>query len=175
MTADPRCPHCSEKVSATATWCMHCGREFESPVDAGTGTTVLDAGGSQTATALETALNSGDLDGIRRALSRGDSGPTLVGIGLGTVALFTLPFASPPGVTLWYLLAVVGVGSVAATQATVDAAIRTGVKALALAPFMLVFIDVLLGGFNTAAPTALLGPAVYAGLALYGLRQYRRR
>lgn len=26
---DPRCPDCGGPVSATATWCMHCGAEFE--------------------------------------------------------------------------------------------------------------------------------------------------
>jgi hypothetical protein len=179
MTADPRCPHCSEKVSATATWCMHCGRDFDSPVDAGTGTTVLDAGGSQTASNLETALNAGDLDGVRTALTRSDSGPTLVGVGLAAVALFTLPFVSPPGLTLSYLLVVAGVGAVAATKSSADAAIRTGGKALALAPFLLVFVDVLIGylfsGAVATTPTVLLGPAVYAGVVMYGVRLYRRR
>ncbi len=33
MREDPRCPHCEEKVSATAAWCMHCGRDFDSPVN----------------------------------------------------------------------------------------------------------------------------------------------
>ncbi|WP_336337486.1 hypothetical protein [Haloarcula brevis] len=179
MTADPRCPHCSEKVSATATWCMHCGRDFDSPVDAGTGTTVLDAGGGRTASDLETALNAGDVDGIRAALSRSDSGPTLVGVGLAAIGLFTLPLVSPPGLTLASLLVVAGVGAVAATKATVDAAIRTGGKALAFAPFLLVFLDVLLGyllsGAVVAGPTVLLGPAVYAGVVTYAVRLYRRR
>jgi hypothetical protein len=35
MRSDPRCPACDGKVSATAQWCMHCGRDFEQPVDAG--------------------------------------------------------------------------------------------------------------------------------------------
>ncbi|WP_312620855.1 hypothetical protein [Haloarcula sp. 1CSR25-25] len=179
MTADPRCPHCSEKVSATATWCMHCGRDFDSPVDAGTGTTVLDAGGSQTASDLETALNAGDLDGVRGALTGSGRGPTLVGIGLAAIALFTLPYATPPGNTLWYLLAVAGVGAVAATQPTVDDAVGTGGKSLALAPFFVVFVDVLWGylvsGLVSASPTVLFGPAIYAGLVMFGIRRYRRR
>ncbi|MEF8829159.1 MAG: hypothetical protein V5A49_08990 [Haloarcula sp.] len=179
MTADPRCPHCSEKVSATATWCMHCGRDFDSPVDAGTGTTVLDAGGSQTTSDLEAALNAGDLDGVRGALARSERGATLVGIGLAAIALFTLPYATPSGNTLWYLLAVAGVGAVAATQATVDGAVDTGGKALALAPFFVVSVDVLQGylvsGAVAASPTVLFGPAIYAGLVMFGLRRYRRR
>jgi len=179
MTADPRCPHCSEKVSATATWCMHCGRDFDSPVDAGTGTTVLDAGGSQTTSDFEAALNAGDLDGIQNALAQSDNGPRLVGVVLAGIALFTLPIVSPPGVTLSYLLVVAGVGAIAATQSTFDAAIRTGGKALALAPFLLVFIDVFLGylfgGTVATSATVLVGPAIYAGLVMYGVRRYRRR
>lgn len=179
MTADPRCPHCSEKVSATATWCMHCGRDFDSPVDAGTGTTVLDAGGSRTTADLERALNAGDLTGIQGALARSERGPTLVGIGLAALALFTLPYATPSGTALWYLLAVAGVGAVAATQSSADDAVRTGGKALALAPFFVVFADVLTSyltaGLVTASPTALFAPAIYAGLVVYGVRWYRRR
>ena len=178
MTADPRCPHCSEKVSATATWCMHCGRDFDSPVDAGTGTTVLDAGGSQTTSDLEAALNAGDLDGIQNALAQSDNGPTLVGVVLAAIALFTLPLVLPPGLGL-YLLVVAGVGAIAATQSTVDAAVRTGGKALALAPFLLVFLDVFLeylfGGAIAATPAVLVGPAIYAGLVMYGVRLFRRR
>jgi len=50
MRSDPRCPSCDGKVSATATWCMHCGRDFEDPVDAnaaggGTVTTTREATG----------------------------------------------------------------------------------------------------------------------------------
>ncbi|MDT3436957.1 hypothetical protein KZ498_19125 [Haloarcula sp. 1CSR25-25] len=158
---------------------MHCGRDFDSPVDAGTGTTVLDAGGSQTASDLETALNAGDLDGVRGALTGSGRGPTLVGIGLAAIALFTLPYATPPGNTLWYLLAVAGVGAVAATQPTVDDAVGTGGKSLALAPFFVVFVDVLWGylvsGLVSASPTVLFGPAIYAGLVMFGIRRYRRR
>lgn len=179
MTADPRCPHCSEKISATATWCMHCGRDLDSPVDAETGTTVLDAGGSQTPSDLEAALNAGDFDSIQEALAGSDQGPTLAGFGLAAVALFTLPYATPPGNTLWYLLAVAGVGAVAATQVTMDGAIETGGRSLALAPFFVVSADVLSGylvsGLVSAGPTVLFGPAIYAGLVVFGIRRYRRR
>ncbi|WP_058993076.1 hypothetical protein [Haloarcula sp. CBA1127] len=157
---------------------MHCGRDFESPVDAGTGTTVLDAGGSQTTSDLEAALNAGDLDGIQNALTRSDNGPTIVGVVLAGIALFTLPLVSPPGAAL-YLLVVAGVGAIAATQSTFDGALRTGGKALALAPFLLVFIDVFLGylfsGMVATSATVLVGPAIYAGLVMYGIRWYRRR
>lgn len=43
MRQDPRCPSCDGKVSATADWCMHCGREFDAPVDAN-----ADGGGEVT-------------------------------------------------------------------------------------------------------------------------------
>jgi len=42
MVSDPRCPECNGAVGTTATYCMHCGAEFERPVgvdgDAGTDT-----------------------------------------------------------------------------------------------------------------------------------------
>ncbi|KAA9399160.1 hypothetical protein Har1130_13220 [Haloarcula sp. CBA1130] len=157
---------------------MHCGRDFDSPVDAGTGSTVLDAGGSQTTSDLEAALNAGDLDGIQNALAQSENGPTIVGVVLAGIALVTLPLVSPPGALL-FLLIVAGVGGIAATQSTSEAAVRTGGKALALAPFLLVFIDVFLGylfgGAVAISATILIGPAIYAGLVMYGVRLYRRR
>ncbi|WP_424002300.1 hypothetical protein ACOZ4I_01455 [Haloarcula salina] len=168
MREDPRCPHCTEKVSATARWCMHCGRDFDAPVDAG-------SLGSSTTADIETAMESGDFSGLLVSFEEHDSGPLLVGIALGVVALFTLPFASPAGVTLWYLLAVVGIGYVAADADSVDAALDRGAKALALTPFLLVFVRIILSGFMTVSVLSLLAPSVYAALVLFAHRAISRR
>lgn len=45
MRADPRCPSCDGKVSASADWCMHCGREFDAPVDRSRGSDDSDSYG----------------------------------------------------------------------------------------------------------------------------------
>ncbi|WP_226011162.1 hypothetical protein [Halomicrobium salinisoli] len=74
MREDPRCPHCEEKVSATAAWCMHCGRNFESPVNAGSdgalddllGSAVTDAGASGSSASGEV----GDLGDVLAVLDR---------------------------------------------------------------------------------------------------------
>lgn len=171
MREDPRCPHCTEKVSATARWCMHCGRDFDAPVDAAHGRSP----GSSAAADIETAMESGDFSGILVSFEEHDSGPLLVGIALGVVALFTLPFASPDGVTLWYLLAVVGIGYVAADADSVDVALDRGAKALAVTPFLLVFVRILLSGFLTVSVVSLIAPTVYAALVLFAHRAIARR
>jgi len=66
MPSDPRCPRCDGKVSARATWCMHCSADFEVP---GEGRRTVD----QTATAegtLARLVRSFDRnDGTRQVLS----------------------------------------------------------------------------------------------------------
>lgn len=167
MPSDPRCPHCSEKVSATATWCMHCGRDFDQPVEADGGRPVGSGRGETTDVAA--ALESGDIDGLRHALERSDTGMTTVGIAYAVIALVTLPFVAPGGVTLLYLVAVAAVGYVAADQRSLSTAIERGGQALAAAPFLLWLVAGLFGSAAVSA-TALLGPVVYAGLVLYGIR-----
>lgn len=57
---DPNCPSCGEPVSATASYCMHCGTDFE-PVDAdpspgddrGTGALTHDPGSDTTTSLLD--------------------------------------------------------------------------------------------------------------------------
>lgn len=171
MREDPRCPHCTEKVSATATWCMHCGRDFDAPVDAGDSRSL----GSSTTADIETAMESGDISGLLASFEDHDSGPLLVGIALGVVALFTLPFASPAGVTPWYLLAVVGIGYLAADADSVDASLERGAKALALTPFLLVFVRLLLAGVAAVSVASLIAPIVYAALVLFVHRAIRRQ
>ncbi|WP_225335619.1 hypothetical protein [Halomicrobium urmianum] len=76
MREDPRCPHCEEKVSATAAWCMHCGRDFESPVDAEgggaldqlLGSAVTDAGTPGSSASGEVS----DVDDVLSVLDRSE-------------------------------------------------------------------------------------------------------
>ncbi|WP_254272573.1 zinc ribbon domain-containing protein [Haloarcula marina] len=165
MVSDPRCPHCSEKVSATATWCMHCGADFEAPVDADGGYLASGEGAR-----LQSALESGDFDGVLVATDRFDGGTTAVGVVLGFAALVTLPIVSPPGVTLLYLAACVGIGVFAANQPTVREAIRDGGTALAVVPFVLWLLAALLFG-RPASVWNLAGPIVYAGVVLFVTRK----
>ncbi|MFC6864011.1 zinc ribbon domain-containing protein [Halomicroarcula sp. GCM10025817] len=158
MRPDPRCPHCNEKVSSTATWCMHCGADFEEPVD---------AGGSDLASVLE----RGDTDDVLVVVGDSEYGPSAAGIVLGAVALFTLPVVSPPGVTLLYLVAVVAVGYLAAQRETFADAVDRGVQLLALAPFAL-WVVAALGG-RPVGFGVLVGPVVYAALLLFAARRIR--
>jgi len=175
MVSDPRCPHCSEKVSATATWCMHCGRDFDGPVDADGGRLRTDTN-RRGEPDLEAALNEGDLGAIVDAAERGEAGGKAVGVALAVVALLTLPMVAPTsGATLVYLVLVGLVGYVAATQDSVAGAVETGTKALAAAPFVLWAFVALQRGFTGVTVSSLFGPVVYAGLALYAARAYRRR
>ncbi|MBX0350442.1 hypothetical protein [Haloarcula pellucida] len=169
MVSDPRCPYCDGKVSATATWCMHCGQDFETPVDADGGRVV--GYGSDDAADFEAALDAGDLDGAIRALRMRENGPKVVGIVLGLVALVTVPLVSPAGVTLLYLAAAVGVGLYASRQPSVDDALRDGGTVLAVVPLVLWLAAALLSGFVGFGVLDLFGPVVYAGLVLFATRR----
>ena len=149
MVSDPRCPHCSGKVSATATWCMHCGEDFEDPIDADTGRPVEGRG--------DRGLSSD-----AGALSGSDSGAKAVGVVLAVAALVTLPWASPGGVTLFYLLAVAGIGIYASTQPTASDALRDGGAALAIAPILLWLVAAFTGGVGGVSASSLLTPFIYA-------------
>ncbi|MBV0925426.1 zinc ribbon domain-containing protein [Halomicroarcula limicola] len=167
MRADPRCPHCSEKVSATATWCMHCGADFSTPIDASGG----QFAGEASMVELESALEAGDVTGATRLLRHRTDGSRLVGVALGIVALVTLPLVAPAGVTWAYLAAVVAIGAYAARQPSVDDAVRDGGTALAVAPILLWIVAAVLRGFAGVSAVNLLGPALYAGAVLFAVRR----
>lgn len=169
MVSDPRCPHCDGKVSATATWCMHCGQDFAEPVEADGGRVV--GHGLEEPSGLLSALESGDAGAIGRTVERREDGPKVVGVVLAVVAFVTFPIVSPPGVTVLYLAAVAGVGLYAARQPSADDAIRDGGTALALVPLALWLATALLSGFVGVGVTDLLGPVVYAGLVLFATRR----
>jgi len=160
MVSDPRCPHCDGKVSATAMWCMHCGADFERPVDADTGRAV--EGRNRQRADLERALNSGDVNELSSALDSKGIGSAFAGLAVAFAALVTLPFVSPPNVTALYLAAVVGIGIYAARQSSTGAAVRKGGFAMAAVPFALWLLSPLVNGIASFALGKLLGPLVYA-------------
>ncbi|MFC6757051.1 hypothetical protein ACFQER_10665 [Halomicroarcula sp. GCM10025894] len=121
MRSDPRCPACAGKVSSTATWCMHCGEDFPTAVDADSGRPVQDR-------ATEKADYEESVDG-------GSSDATTVGFLVAIVGLVTLPFATPPNMLLFYAAAAVGSGIYAARQASLREAASKGGLALAVAPW----------------------------------------
>lgn len=172
MVSDPRCPHCDGKVSATATWCMHCGQDFAEPVDADGGRVV--GHGLHDSTGLLSAVESGDTRAIGRAFESREDGPKVVGVVLAVVAFLTLPIVSPAGVTLLYLAVVGGLGLYAARQPSAADAIRDGGTALAVAPLALWLAAALLSGFAAVAVTDLFGPILYAGLVLFAVRRLSR-
>ncbi|MBX0324225.1 hypothetical protein EGH21_14395 [Halomicroarcula sp. F13] len=172
MVSDPRCPHCDGKVSATATWCMHCGQDFAEPVEADGGRVV--GHGLDEPTGLRSALESGDARAIGRTFESHEDGPRVVGVVLAVVAFVTLPMVSPSGVTFLYLAAVAGVGLYATRQPSAADAIRDGGTALAVAPLVLWVAAALLSGFTVVAVTDLFGPILYAGLVLFAVRRLSR-
>jgi len=147
MVADPRCPECDGKVSSTATWCMHCGVDFDNPVEADSGAPV-------------DGRNRTDTDWEREADSAGSfaAGPSLVGVGIGLLGLVTVPVVAPANVTLAFLAALFGVGVYAARQPTVSEAARAGLGALAVVPLVLWLLAALFVG-SAGGP---FGPAAYA-------------
>lgn len=149
MVPDPRCPHCNGKVSSTATWCMHCGEDFEYPVDADSGRAI--DGRNRQATGAETDAGRG-----------GSGGSPFAGLLLAIVALVTLPVVSPPNVTLLYLGAVVGIGVYASRQPTAREALGKGGSVLAVVPFGLLVLSLFVNGFDSVSIGSLFGPIVYA-------------
>lgn len=68
---DPTCPACGEAVGARASYCMHCGADFESPVD---GSAARSTGGANVGRDRDDPTDSDDFrTGIREAVhSLGD-------------------------------------------------------------------------------------------------------
>ena len=157
MVSDPRCPACSGKVSATATWCMHCGEEFEQPVDADSGRAVENR-------------HSGGVDSDQLGTDDGSAGPTAVGVAVAVFGLVTLPFVTPPGMTLFYLAAAVGAGLVAAAQSSTGEAVARGGTALGATPVVLWFLSALVLGTG-ASPGGLVPALVYSILVSSAARR----
>ena len=126
---------------------MHCGVDFDHPVEADSGAPVDDRRRTD-----RQATSGGD------ALSEFDAGPSLAGVATAVLGLITVPVVAPANVTLAYLAAVVGVGAYTARQASVTEALRRGLGSLAVVPLALWLLATLFvrGSGN------LFGPAAYA-------------
>jgi hypothetical protein len=148
MVSEPRCPECAGKVSATATWCMHCGEDFPTAIDADSGRPVQDRAAEQA--------------DYEESVKDGSSDAMTVGLLVGVFGLVTLPFVTPPNMTLFAVAAAVGSGVFAARQGSLGEAVSRGGSSLAAAPFVLWFLSLLVPGTGSFSLGALVGPLVYA-------------
>lgn len=149
MVSDPRCPECDGKVSSTATWCMHCGVDFDHPVEA-------DSGAPVDGRAEHRRATTDDAEG------EASTGATLVGVILAVLAVGTLPLVAPPNTLLFVVASALGIGYHAASQQTPSEAARAGGTALAAAPFVVLVFTMLFVDAGSFTVRNLLGPLAYA-------------
>jgi threonine/homoserine efflux transporter RhtA len=133
---------------------MHCGAEFDEPLDAETGQT-LDSPGYGGASEAATGSN------------RSDTSIKAIAVALSVAAFVTIPLVAPANVTLLYLIAVVGVGFYANSQTTASDATQRGLRALAVAPLGIWMASPLVTGFEAFSPFGVFLPAVYAAVVLW--------
>lgn len=148
MISDPRCPECTGKVSSTATWCMHCGADFPSAVDAESGRPVQDH--AEGKASYEDSVDDGSSDA------------TTVGLLVAVFGLVTLPFVSPSGMLVFNVAAAIGAGAFAATRSSLAEAASRGGLALAIATLALWTIELVLSGPGALSIGSLLVPLAYA-------------
>lgn len=148
MVSDPRCPECAGKVSSTATWCMHCGEDFSSAIDADSGRPVQDRAGGK-------ADYEESVDG-------GDSDATTAGFLIAIVGLVTLPFVTPPNMLVFYVTAAIVAGAVAASQSSLREAVSRGGLTLAVAPLVLWTLSFVVSGTGSVSPGGLVPALAYA-------------
>jgi len=148
MVSDPRCPECAGKVSSTATWCMHCGEDFPSAIDADSGRPVQDRADQQA--------------DYEDSVDDGGSDATTVGFLVAILGLVTLPFVSPSGMLLFYVAAAVGSGAYAARQSSLAEAASKGGLALAVAPLALWTLSFVVPGTGGLSTGTLLPALAYA-------------
>jgi len=152
MVSDPRCPECAGKVSSTATWCMHCGEDFPSAIDADSGRPVQDRAGGKAE--------------YEESVDDGSSDATTVGFLVAVAGLVTLPFVTPPNMLLFYAAAAVGSGIYAARQSSLREAAAKGGSALAVAPLALWTLSLVVPGTGQFSLGALVPALAYAIVAL---------
>lgn len=98
MAEDPRCPRCNGKVSATATWCMHCRADFE------------DTGKSRRVADRPTAAES-DLSRFVRSFDRNEGTREVLALVVSLATLFPIVgLGTPHGGIPLALLAVIALG-----------------------------------------------------------------
>ena len=155
MVPDPRCPECAGKVSSTATWCMHCGEDFSSAIDADSGRPVQDHADGR-------ADDESSVDD-------GSSDVKTVGVLITITGLVTLPLVTPPDMTVWYIFAAVSSGILTVKQSSRAEAISTGALWLAIAPpliWVMSLVNTAPGQFSMGGLVpALTYTAIMSGIA----------
>jgi len=92
MSADPRCPSCHEKVSATATWCMHCGVDFDEPADA----EVAESAGGEVTLSAEATERTPVSEPDRSSVDRTRDGSKEIDAARGAAGSETSSWAADP-------------------------------------------------------------------------------
>lgn len=157
MRPDPRCPSCGEKVSATATWCMHCSADFDAPLDAERGGARMERATSPTGDAG--SFDEGDVEQTRA---------TLVAAGLGFLAWIVisavLPLVDWAGVLALAALAAL-VLHLRTLPSPVDMLVRAGYGTAAI----LVGLRVYLGWASPGLADSMDGGTlIFAALLVFG-------
>ena len=163
MVSDPRCPDCAGKVSSTATWCMHCGEDFPSPVDADSGRAIRNR---------HSGTDVGEREQNQLGVTEDGAGQPVVGVLVAVFGLITLPFVTPPNMTLFSLAAAVGSGVFAARQSSTGGAVARGGVSLAAAPVVVWFLSLLVSDTGSFSLGSLVGPVVYAVVVSSVARQF---
>ena len=127
---------------------MHCGEDFQQPIDADSGRAVENR-------------HSGGTDGNQLGTDDDGRSATAAGVAVAIFGLVTLPFVTPPGMSLFYVAAAVGAGMVAAAQSSTAQAIARGGTALGATPIVLWFLSALVLDTG-ASPRGLVPALVYS-------------
>jgi len=149
MAADPSnptCPDCAEPVGTRASYCMHCGAEFDEPADGPTAT--ADAATTEPADqrpdgpsapgASSESAGSARSGGLFRSDGRLDGALTVAvsvcaGLFVGVAAAFAFGSALPIGGGGVGLVALVGTTGYLLRSESVFGAVRLGAYAVAVA------------------------------------------
>lgn len=178
MRQDPRCPHCDGKVSATASWCMHCGRDFEAPANANGGglpgqsvapTATPDADAGQVSAGAPDQIE--DLDDLLAVLDRSAETRKALVIAIAGATWFLLVSVATPGTGgAISLLAAVALGLYLRQYDSAAPILVRGAYGAALAVFLVRWVSVLVFVSGGGLPLLLDGGALFAivGLVLAG-------
>lgn len=137
---------------------MHCGVDFEHPVDADSGRAVE-------------SRHSGGVDSNQLGPEEADTAVRVVAVLVAVFGLVTLPFVTPPGVTLFSVAAALLAGVSAGGQSSAAEAAARGGSLLAVTPVVLWLVAALVLG--TGASLGGLVPALaYAIVVAAVARQF---
>jgi hypothetical protein len=133
---------------------MHCGEDFKSPVDADSGRPVENR-------------HTGGVDSNQLGTDEGNGAVKTVAVLVAVFGLVSLPFVTPPGMTLFYVAAAILSGLSAAGQSSAGEAAARGGSLLAVTPVVLWFLSALV--LDTGASMGGLVPAVVYAIVVSSL------